>query len=358
MIVLQALAALLVGQELAGCSVPLGLSALSAVPGHPYQGECFGEGSADFTTVAATLEQAVARGWSGKGATAYAEANQTLIDQANAMAALDIQMQNAVSGQAECVTKTQEGFAGPQDALIVALPMVVYLQADPATFWTAYRLACRVSQVAILTGVGLLSYCLAKSIQAMVTVQGIDYAAVAAAANQVSSDAQQSSDFYPTAPSGSDAVASAGTPAVSVAPPDAVAAGVGGTAPVSPGVSGAVAAAGPPAAPGVSPAEAGASRGDTPPQTAPTPGPLTPAAATAAGGAVLSGPAGRTGSTAPGTRASAPPQQQDQKPATPTGDSGNAPAEGAAPETPGAERAPIDAVAPDQAATPTPAPAQ
>jgi len=370
-IVLYALVALVVSQELAGLSLPLGLSASKAVPGNPYQGQCFGEGSQDFAAVAATLQQAVAQEWTGGSATAYNQQNQILINQANAMVDLDRQMQDAVSEHAECVTKTQEGFAGPQAFLILVYPVVASMEADPITFFDAYYLATAAAALATGTAVGLLSYCLGTSIQTMQHVQDIDYSAVSNAANQVASDTQQSGSGSGsgsgnittpdtlTSPSGQGYGWSAEFPAPAGARTAAAMAGASDGGSAIRRVSGTQTAAG---APDALTAFTAADQltGSTPEQTTTipdlsAPGAVSASMASAADGAP-SAPAGRASTIPRSTRASTPPQQNLSQPVTSAADSPDTQTSSAAAETPGAERAPLETVAPDHSVTPTPTP--
>jgi NADH-quinone oxidoreductase subunit N len=77
--------------------------------------------------------------------------------------------------------------------------------------------------------------------------------------------------------------------------------------------------------------------------------------ASAADGAP-SAPAGRASTIPRSTRASTPPQQNLSQPVTSAADSPDTQTSSAAAETPGAERAPLETVAPDHSVTPTPTP--
>jgi hypothetical protein len=346
-IIIGALTTLLSLQEFAGASIPFGGSAWKGSPSYPYQGDCFKEGSQDFTEVAALLQMAAPASWQGEAADAYTAANSTLVTLAQTMADLDLEMQKLVKDHAEVVSQTQLGIGIQQDVLIVALPIMFLLEKKPETFTPAFIAAITIAGAALLAAVGLLSWCLGTSIQTQQAVDGLAYGDVIAAAQAV------------VDPSVTVSVPlSTGSVASDFAP-------VSGSVPVSSAISGAPSVASSPGSAsgwGRTPLHASTGDGqrvgvDSPPQVVATPDPAAPVTPGAPMMAQVRQPSGqaanRSGSYAsPGNRINRQAGQATPEDAVRAGDSEDA---GAGSGTWGAERAPIDGAA-EQAPASTPAP--
>jgi hypothetical protein len=184
-IILGALAALLVLQEMTGASIPFGGSVFEGSPSYPYQGGCFKDGSPHFTEVKALLQSAVAQGWTGTAADAYTTANSSLMTQAQTMANLDLELEKLVKSHAEIIEKTRLGIGQEQLVLIVAYPVIRSLESSWSTWVAAYNAACAAAAAAVGAAMGLLSWCLGTSIQTKQAVDGLSYGGVIAAAQKV-----------------------------------------------------------------------------------------------------------------------------------------------------------------------------
>lgn len=184
-IILSAIVTLVGMQEMAGLSIPFGGSALQGSPIHPYQGDCFNGGSQHFTNAVEILQSAAPQSWQGAAADGHTAANQTLVAQANKMAELDLQMEQLVKDQAECVSQTQLGIGIEQNVLIVAYPTIYSLESNPSTFLTAMTMACATAAAAILAAMGQLGHCLDTSIQTQQAVNALAYEEVIAALQPV-----------------------------------------------------------------------------------------------------------------------------------------------------------------------------
>jgi len=335
-IILGALAAVMLMQQLAGVSIPFGGSAWEGSPTYPYQGDCFKEGSQDFTEVVALLKAAEPSNWDGEAADTYTTANSTVVTQAQAMADLDLEMEKLVKSHAEVVSQTQLGIGIEQDVLIVAFPIILALESYWQTFTIAQTSARVTAVAAIGAAVGLLGWCLGTSIQTQQAVDALGYGDVIAALKPVI-DAYASASAPVTQPSQS--VASPG-------------------ADVSGGVSASSASPGSDVAPQRSPLNAATGEdqpaGADAPQTGPTAdqeAPSTPTVSSSPGstsGVAQVGQPSRQaanlsgGSASAGNRTNPQSQQVAAEDAAPATDSEDAEAGSG---TQGAERAPIDAAA-------------
>jgi len=181
-LILLAILTLIGLQEMAGASVPFGFSATKLSP-DPYAGDCFNQGSQDFTKVAELLKTAVPPSWQGAGADAYTTANDKLIELAETMAQLDTAMAGRVNEHAAIVRKTQLGIGVEQDILLVAYPFIVCLEKSPTTLPAAWNTARAVALAAIVTALSLLGWCLGTSVQTGKAMDGLGYGDVLAEAS-------------------------------------------------------------------------------------------------------------------------------------------------------------------------------
>jgi hypothetical protein len=351
-IILGAVGALLVLQQLAGASIPFGGSAWKGSPSYPYQGDCFKDGSPHFTEVKELLQSAVAPSWTGTAADGYTTANSSLMTQVQTMANLDLELEKLVQSHAEIVSQTQLGIGVEQDVLIVAFPIILCLESRPESLAAAYTAAVATAAAAVGAAVGLLSWCLGTSIQTQQTVNGLSYDGVIAAAQKVIHDYASARVTQPGGSVASDTPVSGGV---------SVSSAVSGTPTVasSPGSASGV---GPQRAPlNATPGE-GQGVGVDSPWVAATPdegAPVAPAGPMP-GVAQVSQPSGQAanrsgGVASPSTRVDRQGQQGAPEEAVRAGEGEDS---GAGLATPGVERAPIDVAAagPDQAPAPTPTP--
>ena len=180
-VILGAMTVLVGLQQLSGISIPFGGSAWKGSPTYPYQGDCFKDGAQHFTEVAALLQKTAPHSWRGDAAHAYTASNSTLVDQVQKMANLDLEMERLVQEHAEIVTKTQLGIGVEQDILIAVYAMMLYLEAEPYTFFQALKVAKAVALASMGTAFGLLGWCLGTSIQTASKVNALGYGEVIAA---------------------------------------------------------------------------------------------------------------------------------------------------------------------------------
>ena len=180
-IILYSMTVLVGLQQLSGISIPFGGSAWKGSPTYPYQGDCFKDGAQYFTEVAALLQKTAPHSWRGDAAHAYTASNSTLVDQVQKMANLDLEMERLVQEHAEIVTKTQLGIGVEQDILIAVYAMMLYLEAEPYTFFQALKVAKAVALASMGTAFGLLGWCLGTSIQTASKVNALGYGEVIAA---------------------------------------------------------------------------------------------------------------------------------------------------------------------------------
>lgn len=223
-IVLGTIGILVMMQELAGLSVPFGISALKASPSYPDQGDCCKAGSQDFTEFDELLQNAFPVTWTGPAARAYIDANNTLIELAKKMTDLDRSTRRSVNSQAQFVAQTQLGLGITQDVLVGLYLVVYYLEQDSTTFWWAFALACSAALGAITAGIILLVDCSEHSAGLAKDVDALSYQEVSTAAQQVI-DAYQHAGVTGGMPAGGSVAGNFGNIAVSIAAPSAGAAG-------------------------------------------------------------------------------------------------------------------------------------
>jgi len=190
--ILWALGIIMTLQELAGLSVPFGLSAVPFMPLQPERGDGFKDGSTRFTDVNTELAQAVVdpQQWSGKAADSYNEANATLMTQARTLADLDGRMAAIVEDQADWVAKTQLGLGVEQDALLVAYPIIRALETRPDAFVGACIATLAIVSSAYTAATGLVANLIARSVinAGRANTTSGQYGEVSAAAQHVASD--------------------------------------------------------------------------------------------------------------------------------------------------------------------------
>ena len=181
-VVLLCLSAVVVCQELTGWSVSIGFAQFGD---RPYEGDCFQDGSADFTKVAAMLKSAFPKEWTGQAARDYHTQNQNLIDLAHTMTNLDTGMKNVVNGQATNVTNTREKLGYEMDALLLTLAVTLGLENSELGLVFAWPLAfAAVATTASLCSLWM-SECHSDSATNAATAQGFDYQQVINDAHKV-----------------------------------------------------------------------------------------------------------------------------------------------------------------------------
>ena len=188
-IVLIALGFLVSLQQMTGLSVPLGFSELKEAPNQPYQGNDFAVGSQFFTDCAALLGQGVPPTWEGKAADVFGTANDDLIKLAETIASLDLDMERFVKEHAGVISEARMGIGIEQDTLIVALPIIFFMEKNATTYLKAWKAARALAAAAIAAAVGLLGWCLGTSIQAQLAVDKLGYGAVLEAAKKIAPSA-------------------------------------------------------------------------------------------------------------------------------------------------------------------------
>lgn len=183
-IVLAAIVVVVLAQQLAGISVPFGLSAAQGVPEQPEQGRFLKSGSQDFSQVDALLHLAVPVTWRGAAADKYTAANEQLMTAARQMAELDHTMADAVRTHGGVVDYTRWGLGIVQNALVSAYFSVWYLETNGA-IPLAYKIALAVSTAAGVAGIGLLANCVDHSKDRATQAHELTYHHVASAARLV-----------------------------------------------------------------------------------------------------------------------------------------------------------------------------
>jgi hypothetical protein len=355
-IILKALGTVLVFQQLAGLSVPFGVSAWKGSPNQPFEGDCFGAGSRNFTEVARLLQTAVPRSWQGTAADGYADDIATLVTQAQTIARLDLDMQRLVKDHAERIRKTQMGVGIEQDILIGTYPVVRFLESNPKTFCAALATA-RVAAVAgVGAAVGLLGWCLGTSVQTQQAAEGLGYRDVITAAKKVI-DTRKTAKV--PAPQSRASVASGHAPVFpTMAGPSAMS-----DTPSVASSAGSASGLAPQPAPRHDSTGAGERSEADAPQVVPTPDQAAPSAPVAPMPSVaqVRQPAGQTANLTGGvgsrsSRVNPQGQQAEAEETVRAGDSEDLEDLGAVAGTQGAERAPVDVAAGRAEQAPTPAP--
>ncbi|MEE6180055.1 EspA/EspE family type VII secretion system effector, partial [Mycobacterium sp. 050134] len=205
-------------QQLTGLAIPFAGSAWEGSPMSPYQGDCFTDGSHNFTHVAALLQQEQPQHWSGAAAHAHNSAKSQLIAQAQTMAALDQEFAALVKDHAHVVTQAQLGTGIEQAFLLALYPVILGLESHPTTFNFAMTAAITAAATSITAAVGLLAWCLGSSIQTLQAVDNLEYSDVIKAAQTIIDQHQPATtnpvDTTSTGPSAHDS-----TPANLSSPP-------------------------------------------------------------------------------------------------------------------------------------------
>ncbi|MEE6176742.1 EspA/EspE family type VII secretion system effector [Mycobacterium sp. 050134] len=132
------------------------------LPG-PYEGDCLEKRSQRFTQVASLLGHAGVPGWTGSASSAYSDVVEQLIVAASQFAKNDTGMAALVKEQAAMVEEAQFGIAISQDALIAAIPVVMAMECKPTMLPLALLVAIVVANLAVISAIGLLIYCLNNS---------------------------------------------------------------------------------------------------------------------------------------------------------------------------------------------------
>jgi hypothetical protein len=351
-IILGAMVVLVGLQQLAGLSIPFGVSAWKGSPNQRYQGDCFPLGSQHFTEVARLLQTAVPRSWRGEASDGYAEKISTLVTQAQTMARLDLEMQQLVKDHAGRISKTQMGIGIEQDILIAVYPVIRYLESDWRTFWVALTTARVTAVAAVGAAVGLLGWCLGTSIQTQQAVDRLGYGDVITALKPLF-DAHQSAKVPAPQSQSRASVASGHAPVFpTMAGPSAIA----DTPTVTPS-PGSASGSGPQRAPRHESTGAGQPSEVDAQQIAATPNPVPPStpASPMPSAAQVRQPSGQAANPSGGV---ASPSERiiPHGAAEEAVRAGDGEETGADSGTEGAERAPIDVAAADREPAPTPAP--
>lgn len=183
-IVLAAIVVVVLAQQLAGQSVPFGLSAAQSMPNPPERGNCLTAGSHNFSQVDALLHLAVPVTWQGAAADKYTAANEQLMTASRQMAELDHAMADAVRTHGGVVDYTRWGLGIVQNALVAAYLSVWYLETNGA-IPLAYKIALAVSTAAGVAGIGLLANCVDHAKDRATQAHELAYHHVASAARLV-----------------------------------------------------------------------------------------------------------------------------------------------------------------------------
>lgn len=197
-IVLAAIATVASLQELAGSSLPFGLSgsqeiaAATGAPKQPEQGDFFSRGLEDSLRVLTSLKRAHTKSWTGKGANAHTTTLDKLIEQAKQQTDLDLRMRLLVNNHARCVSETQVDLGIEQTFLLVtALPTVCWLELWVALLGLAFLVAYVAALAALVVCIGVLLNLVSRAAVHALQASHVHYHDVTAAAQQVTLQCQQ-----------------------------------------------------------------------------------------------------------------------------------------------------------------------